>query len=564
MRRAEARQKSAPPSAGRALRALPWLAALVASAPLLVGGFPQGHDWLFELVRAAEYGHALAEGQRPPVWAPDLYGGFGSPIFVFYAPLFSVTTALLAGPLADLARAASAVLVLASGAAALGMYVLLRSAAPEAPRAAARVAACAYVLHPYLICDALLRNANAEYLALALAPIPLAFALAAPRGARRAVLGIAAGLALVVLSHNLTALWVAAFALGAVLLARRRGGLLRSWLPGLFGIALGLLLSAGFWLPALGFSPVVRTEALLEGKFDFRRQFVPFASVFGYGRFYAIGLLPPLVWAVGVGLLRRGRGAREERRVLLLALGGCAVLLGLLLRGSTPLWEAIPFLPFFQFPWRMLGPLALLTALAAGLAFALLARGLSPRAAVAAELAVVGLCIANALPHLLDFRPLSPQVRAQLPALLTRESIASEGLAATVGDEYLPRTADPSAWRDGAPRGPLAGQSGTLSTRVVQDLGTHVELALQTETTARLELRRFAFPGWRVEVDGTPLASEVSARGAILILVEAGARRVEARLEPTALVTAARTVSALAGAAWLAIWLGPRLRRRRA
>jgi uncharacterized membrane protein len=54
----------------------------------LVRGFPAGHDWSYELVRVAEYAHALADGQVPPYWASNLYTGYGSPVFLFYAPLF--------------------------------------------------------------------------------------------------------------------------------------------------------------------------------------------------------------------------------------------------------------------------------------------------------------------------------------------------------------------------------------------------------------------------------------------------------------------------------------------
>ena len=77
------------------LRALPWLALAIAVSPLFVHGFPRGHDWSFELVRIAEYQAALASGQLPPHWGENLYAGYGSPVFLFYAPLFSAGASLL-------------------------------------------------------------------------------------------------------------------------------------------------------------------------------------------------------------------------------------------------------------------------------------------------------------------------------------------------------------------------------------------------------------------------------------------------------------------------------------
>ncbi len=543
-----------------ALRALPWIAVLIAVWPLLRGGFPEGHDWLYELVRVVEYGRALAEGQLPPAWAPDLYAGFGSPIFLFYAPLFSAAAAALSALVGDPARAATLLLMLGAALGALGMQRLLREVS-ESP-GAGRVAACVYALHPYLLCDALLRNANAEYLALALAPYPLVGVLSAARSPRTAVLWIALGLALVVLAHNLTALWVSALLLASAALLAERGERLRTLVPCAAGIALGLSLSAGFWLPALSLTGQIRAEALLTGKFDFHRQFPPLGGVFGYQRFYAVGLLTPLCWVAAAVALRAGRGSARERRVLAWTLAASAACLVLLLPGSAPLWETLPLLPFYQFPWRFLGPLALLTATAAGLAFAMLEGRLPGRARAPAELAVLALCAANALPHLLDARELSPRLRERLPEVLTPATIQREALPATVGDEYLPRAADPGAWLDGVPEGPVVGRVGTIVARVLLDHGAHVELALGEGASGRLELRRFAFPGWRVELDGRPLATEVSARGALLVPVHGGGT-LSARFVGTPLVRAARVVSGIAGLVWLMLWIGPLVRRAR-
>jgi hypothetical protein len=43
-----------------------YLVALLSCLPLIVYGFPEGHDTGFELVRIAEYRNALEMGQWPP------------------------------------------------------------------------------------------------------------------------------------------------------------------------------------------------------------------------------------------------------------------------------------------------------------------------------------------------------------------------------------------------------------------------------------------------------------------------------------------------------------------
>jgi len=109
----------------------------VALAPLL-RGFPQGHDRSFELVRIAEYGHALAGGPLPPAWAGNLYGGYGSPIFLFYAPLYAAFASAFAFISGSIPL--GAVLALAAFA-ALGAFAMHRAAllATRGSRAAARV-----------------------------------------------------------------------------------------------------------------------------------------------------------------------------------------------------------------------------------------------------------------------------------------------------------------------------------------------------------------------------------------------------------------------------------------
>src|SRR5439155_25706512 len=70
------------------LNLLPYLAVIIASLPFLTVGFPAGHDSSYGLVRVAEFKSSLVNGQFPPYWGNNLYGGYGSPIFLFYAALF--------------------------------------------------------------------------------------------------------------------------------------------------------------------------------------------------------------------------------------------------------------------------------------------------------------------------------------------------------------------------------------------------------------------------------------------------------------------------------------------
>ena len=92
--------------------------------------------------------------------------------------------------------------------------------------------------------------------------------------------------------------------------------------------------------------------------------------------------------------------------------------------------------------------------------------------------------------------------------------------------------------------------------------GTHIELTTHAPTPVRLRLARFAFPGWRVAIDGAPATWAPSRWGSLELEVPAGDARVEVWLEPPPLRRAGLWLSALAGVAWVAGLAAARRRAR--
>ncbi len=536
-----------------ALRALPWLAFAIGVAPLLIGGFPVGHDWLYELVRVGEYRAALVAGQLPPHWSENLYASYGSPVFLFYAPLFSAASAAFLSITDSVTRAATATLVLGS---AVSVYTMRRFLADLlatqglASAAAARAGAVFYVLHPYLLGDKLVRNADAEFLALCLVPIALRGAALAGSRPRSGFALTSAGLALVVLAHNLTALVAVAFVLGAGVAlygAHDR----RAWGVILAGVATALALSAFFWLPALALTGLIRPEELLRGKLDFHGQFPPLQKIFWYVRFFATGLATP--FALGAAVWAAFRFPRQ-RSLLAWLLGAAAVLLFLQTRASEPIWELVPTLPFFQFPWRMMGPLALVASALTALVFACALTDAPYRRRALAEIALFALLVLNALPILAQYRPFPTEVARFAPALVDTELIRNGVERVTLGDEYLPRAARESVWYTQRPiEGPVVAATSGARWRTLENGGTRIVLQVETEAPARLRLARFAWPGWRLEIDGTERAFSPSALGVLELDLPPGDARVRVWLEPPPLRRIALAISLVSLVAWLSV-----------
>ncbi|MDA8020460.1 MAG: hypothetical protein MPN21_23730 [Thermoanaerobaculia bacterium] len=447
-------------------RLLAWLAPITALGvfllPTLWFGFPRGHDWLLELTRIAEYRHALAEGQLPPFWAPNVYGGQGAPVFVFYSPLFlavaSAATTLLAPFLTNPVPAAATVTIWGFAlAGVLSMVDLFRSLG--AGGAGARVGALLLVLHPYFLTDALLRNANAEFAALCLLPQPLAGVVCIATGGRGGTERLSLGLAAVILAHNLTALVAAPTValLGVVLLW---DGERRDQVRFVLATASGLLLSAWLWLPALGYRHLIRQTELTKGHLDFHGNFTP---VFGWSGFSSVGYLPLLTLFAGFVWMLVARPKGLSGRVAWTLAGASAMFLFLQTPVSTQVWEALPFLPLFQFPWRFQGPLALSAAVLAGLAWSRIARDWKPSRILLVEWSLLLLLVLNAWPHLSNVRPLPDEARQELASRLTPEGIRNHGLKVTVGNEYLPaERLDPASLPYGPDREPALRTIGVL------------------------------------------------------------------------------------------------------
>ena len=399
--------------------------AVVAAAPFLARpGLPRETDAELHVYRAAQLGQSVRAGALYPRWAPDLYFGYGYPIFNYYAPLtyyLSNLFGLLPG--VDIVGGVKAVFVLGLCAAALGACLLGRELFGPA---AGVVAAASFTFAPYVVfIDPHARGDLPEHLAICL--LPLAFyafrRLMSGKGGRGALAGSVLALAALVFSHNLLGLVASGLLLGywawevVVGTGRKRAG----W--GALAFALAAAIIAFFWLPALLERGAVELNVVGPGHFDFHEHFLSLGELLAPSRISDLGATAPRYrfnlglaqWllalpAVGaVALFRRrfplssqgggeggqtlpsprpspweGEGAvpppwEGEGAVSPPSEGGVGggwrvlpyfILAGLglgflMLPASTPVWEHVPWMAYLQFPWRLLGAANLMLAVCA-------------------------------------------------------------------------------------------------------------------------------------------------------------------------------------------------------
>jgi hypothetical protein len=557
--------------------------ALLAVWPFLTRpGLPTLTDAQHHVYRTFQLLEVWRAGVFYPRWAPDLYLGFGYPVFNFYAPLayyLSAAYGLYFGPVAGVKFA----FVFSALAGALGMYLLARERFAPLP---ALVAAGAFVLAPYLAyLNPHARGALPETLAVALMPWLLA---ALSRLYRRrtllALAGAALAMALLLLSHNLLAWVTAALSLAwvvweAVTIPVTR----RAWWRGLpwsaAAFALGPALAAFFWLPAFGELSYVQFMNAFLPTDEF--QWVPAAQLFGLARLadqsspdlryfvFRLGLPQWLLATLGLVAVADSRLRPLWPTLIFFGMAGGA-LVWLVLPFAADAWVNLPGIAYLQFPWRLLGPAALaLAMLAAGAVQWAIVRLPAFHAATLGLLALAAVTFA-ALP-LLDPLPWPDPGPVTFREMFALERSGAWGVGTTHAGEFLPNTVVAI---------PAAMESLIASYDVtVRDKVDHASLPPGVEVTPlahgplhdafsvaapaefTLRLLTFHFPGWTAWVDGSPVPMTPSdPHGWITLPVPAGDHHVTVRLLDTPLRRLAWAISALASLAWVFI-LAAGLRR---
>ncbi len=541
---------------------------------------PCTHDNDLHLYRITAMREALRHGWLFSRWLPNLALGYGYPFFNFREPLPYLVGEVgyaLGVPLPLMLGLMYAVSLVAAG---WGAY---RLACDLFSEAAGWVAGTAYALGPYLLLDALRRGNLPESVALALLPwLLVAFHRLARDGGRRAFAAAVLGLVALFLSHNISSLLFAPF-LGGMTLAwawvyRRRG----KWGWAFGAAAMAVAMTAWFWFPALTEQETVQLHlSRTTRNNDFHYNFLTWREMLATVpaphdpdflnppmRVY-LGVAQGMLAVLGLGLgWRRYRDAAH--RVMLVALAVMAVFaLWMATESSVWLWEAVPLLAFVQFPWRWVGRALLPAALLAGAA----AEAVTVRWPDRQHWVVGGAVAVLTLAAWPDMFP--PKGLCPLPPRPTLADVYAFERAGWMGVDpegsYFPvtvrRRPTDTTLAEAFVRGeeparfdaaalPEGGQVLEATYRSLR-----ATVVLSTPRAFRARWLGFAYPGWRVWVDGVPVttAAEVDS-GLLTFDVPAGRHEVRVAFRPTVQRGIASMVSAVSAVTFVGLCL--RLRRR--
>lgn len=541
--------------------------------------------------------YTLYQGLSQGVWYPrfvDVLGfGYGYPLFNFYPPLLYYVAALFHIFGASYVWSIKLVGIVGFIVAAWGVYAFVKLISGN--KAAAYVAAILYTYAPYHGVNLYVRGALAEFTAMAVLPYVFVGLEQLRKGRRWGFVVFALSYAALILAHPLIAFpatfFIAVYIIWAIATTRSMWFVVQTGLAGL----LGLGLSAFFWLPSMVERKFTLVDTILTRElasytihFVYPQQL--WSSAWGYGgsgpglsdgMSFQLGkvhvlLLIASLFALVYFVLRRWRIATQESStpsvaayalVFLMAVGSIAMTT----LYSKPVWDAVQFLWYLQFPWRFLTFASLFVAVS-GSFFVLaseefLARTIKPTYVKRIVLgAVVLVYVVLSVYSQAKFRP--------------EKYLTGDDAHWTAYKEIAWRVSETS--HEFAPYGVALKTSiygttvmdvseSTINKRlydvvpsalvkVTRDEYEKKEFITTSVDPISFTLRRFAFPGWTATIDGEPASISDSNRFKLVtIQLPSGHHTVKFAFRNTLIRTVGDVVSelsvlALLGSLYFVFW----------
>ena len=354
--------------------------SLIASFSLLHSGLPPTHDGEYHVVRFWQFDKVLKDGDLYPRWAPDLNFGLGIPLFSYIYPFPNYVASFLHTFGVSFIDAFKLNLFFAIIISGIFFYLWAKNFFGNL---GAMVGAVFYLFSPYLFVDVYIRGSVGEVWALAFFPGFLWAITELLLNEKRVFFPISIiFLSLIIFSHNILALLFFPFAISysfiLILISKEK----RNKIINLVKIVLiSLGLSSIFWLPAIWETKYTVGLQIYDFRTNFPDLYQLIFPSWGSGFFgggiqnemsVQIGLANLLAVVVSFFVLYKLNKKKDVKRILVaFFILSFFLVVFLMQEVSLFVWEKIPLMNYFQFPWRFLSLTILICSFLAASIFSL-------------------------------------------------------------------------------------------------------------------------------------------------------------------------------------------------
>lgn len=513
--------------------------------PLFSEGFFRVHDDT-QVARVYEMKTALADGMFPVRWVPDLGYNYGYPIFNFYGPLAYYVGGIFNLLGFDSLIATKIMIGLGTLLAGIFMYLLAKE---FWGKIGGIVAAMLYMYAPYHALNIYVRGAIGELWAYGF--LPLAFlalykifenvtkktdSKSKTKSQSNVWYWIAAaalGYCAIVVSHNLTAMMVTPFLFGfAILLysiARFKFQTIKSFFI-LLSFLLGILLAGFYWLPVLFEMQYTNVLSVVGGGSDYKDHFLCLSqlweSQWGFagsapgcldGMSFKIGKLHILLATLSLIPLYIYRRQKRVRFAILLSILIAVFSIFLTSQFSKFIWDSIPHMAFFQFPWRFLLLITFCLSFLGGAIFVLLQKKSTVQ--IAAGIVIIAAII------VFNGKLFAPDKIYEKTA---KDFTSKEELTwdiSLISDEYMPKGFQKPVSIKDVPKQKLT-ENKNIKVISYSEKTTIIKAEIEAVKQTEVLLSVAYFPGWHVYIDNKQQEFKYFKKG-LLVNVPQGKHTLE-------------------------------------
>ena len=473
------------------------------------GLFPMHDDT--QVARVFSMKASLADGMFPVRWVEELGYGYGYPIFNFYAPLAYYLGGVIDLVINDSLAATKIMLGLGILISGWTMYFLAKE---FWGRVGGILSALLYVYAPYHAVNIYVRGAVGETFGYAF--IPLAFygfykCYQEPKWRHVTIASL--GFAGIILSHNLTAMMLTPFILITILLgvkiskSQKKGTLAKL----LSAFALGIMLSAFYWLPSVGEMKYTNVTSQIGGGADFKDHFVCLPqlwdSMWGFGgstigcidglsfRLGKLHVILSIFVALGLFFVKKNK---KQRYLVILSIVFLLICIFLMLDYSRFVWDTLAPMKYFQYPWRFL--------LMSSFTISLIGGGvvwiIESQQLIKINKKIITLISSIALLSILLIYPklfIPQEVRSVTNNALTDKNYINWNVS-KISDEYMPTNFKKPLLQSQIPEYKITGD--LLKYEIKETSTTSLIAQINTQKAEQIHINKAYFPSWSVKING--------------------------------------------------------------